>query len=80
MASTDKISFGDSKVTNTKNNTAKAYVTGTTSASTNTGTQVFGDDVYMTGNGGLHCSYQEIGEATLKFDSNLQLLAITFPS
>lgn len=37
----------DTKVTNTLNTTAKAYVTGTTSASTNTGTQVFDTGVYL---------------------------------
>lgn len=37
----------DTKVTNTLNNTAKAYITGTTSASTNTGTQVFDNGVYL---------------------------------
>lgn len=37
----------DTKVTNTLNTTAKAYVTGTTSATTNTGTQVFDTSVYL---------------------------------
>lgn len=37
----------DTMVTNTKANTTKAYVTGTTSASTNTGTQVFDTGVYL---------------------------------
>ena len=37
----------DTKVTNTLNQTAKAYVTGTTSATTNTGTQVFDTGVYL---------------------------------
>lgn len=37
----------DTKVTNTLNTTAKAYLTGTTSASTNTGTQVFDTGVYL---------------------------------
>lgn len=84
MAATDKISFGavsDTKVTNTKNNTAKAYVTGTTNSATNTGTQVFDDGVYLTDEaGGMHLSVLEIGDATLKFDTDLQLLAIQFPS
>lgn len=44
----------DTKVTNTLNTTAKAYVTGTTSATTNTGTQVFDTGVYLdTVAGGL---------------------------
>lgn len=37
----------DTKVTNTLETTTKAYVTGTTSASTNTGTQVFDTGVYL---------------------------------
>lgn len=37
----------DTKVTNTPNATAKAYLTGTTSATTNTGTQVFDTGVYL---------------------------------
>ena len=37
----------DRKVTNTLNTTAKAYVTGTTSATTKTGTQVFDTGVYL---------------------------------
>ena len=37
----------DTKVTNTLNTTTKAYVTGTTSATTNTGTQVFDTGVYL---------------------------------
>lgn len=37
----------DTKVTNTLNTTAKAYITGTTSATTNTGTQVFDTGVYL---------------------------------
>lgn len=79
MAATDKISFGDTKVTNTKNNTTKAYLTGTTSSATNTGTQIFDDQVYVTSeSGGLHCLKQEIGEANLEFDTDLQLLSITF--
>ena len=43
------------KVTNTLNNAAKAYLTGTTSSTTNTGTQVFDTGVYLTENPGeLH--------------------------
>lgn len=39
--------FTDTKVTNTLAKTTKAYVTGTTSSSTNTGTQVFDTGVYL---------------------------------
>lgn len=37
----------DTKVTNTKNNNATAYITGTTSNVTNTGTQVFNSNIYF---------------------------------
>lgn len=37
----------DTKVTNTLGTTTKAYITGTTSATTNTGTQVFDTGVYL---------------------------------
>lgn len=37
----------DTKVTNTLDTTTKAYVTGTTSSTTNTGTQVFDTGVYL---------------------------------
>ena len=37
----------DTKVTNTLNNTAQAYITGTTTATTNTGSQVFDTEVYL---------------------------------
>lgn len=37
----------DTKVTNTLDKNTKAYVTGTTSASTNTGTQIFDTGVYL---------------------------------
>ena len=38
----------NTKVTNTLNTTAKAYITGTTSNATNTGTQVFDTGVFLT--------------------------------
>ena len=41
------ITTTDTKVTNTLNNNVKAYITGTTSSSTNTGTQVFDGTVYL---------------------------------
>ena len=45
------------KVTNALNNTTKAYVTGTTSATTNTGTQIFDNGVYLdTEAGSLHAT------------------------
>ena len=42
----------DTKVTNTLNTTTKAYVTGTTSSSTNTGTQIFDTGVYLDSTAG----------------------------
>ena len=39
--------YNDTKVTNTLATTTKAYITGTTSSSTNTGTQVFDTGVYL---------------------------------
>lgn len=45
----------DTKVTNTLGNTTKAYITGTTSEKTNTGTQIFDSGVYLTTTAGqLH--------------------------
>ncbi len=41
------VNITDTKVTNTLNTTAKAYITGTTSSSSNTGTQVFDIGVYL---------------------------------
>ena len=56
-ADTDTITISstntDTKVTNTLNTTAKAYVTGTTSNSTNTGTQVFDTGVYLDTTAGM---------------------------
>lgn len=43
----------DTKVTNTLATTTKAYVTGTTSATTNTGTQVFDTSVYLDTTAGM---------------------------
>lgn len=43
----------DTKVTNTLATTTKAYVTGTTSATTNTGTQVFDTGVYLDTTAGM---------------------------
>lgn len=44
---TNKPTITDTKVTNTLATTTKAYITGTTSSSTNTGTQVFDTGVYL---------------------------------
>lgn len=70
----------DTKVTNTLNNSAKAYVTGTTSASTNTGTQVFDNGVFLeTSAGGLRVTSLNIGDhARLAYDSANKAIKITF--
>ena len=70
----------DTKVTNILNNAAKAYVTGTTSASTNTGTQVFDSGVFLeTSAGGLRVTSLNIGDgARLAYDLSNDAIKITF--
>lgn len=70
----------DTKVTNTLNNAAKAFVTGTTSSSTNTGTQVFDSGVFLeTIAGGLRVTSLNIGDgARLAYDSSNDAIKITF--
>nr|WP_278548404.1 hypothetical protein [Catenibacterium mitsuokai] len=70
----------DTKVTNTLNNAAKAFVTGTTSSSTNTGTQVFDSGVFLeTVAGGLRVTSLNIGDgARLTYDSSNDAIKITF--
>ena len=76
---TKSISFDDTKVTNNLNNTAKAYVTGTTSANTNTGTQVFDNNIYIdTVAGRLRVLSLLIGNSLLSYDSNKNALKISF--
>ena len=54
----------DTKVTNTLGTTTKAYLTGTTSATTNTGSQIFDTGVYLdTTAGKLHVGSLESGGA-----------------
>lgn len=56
----------DTKVTNTASNTKKFYITGTSSSSTNTGTQYFDTGVYVTATAGyLHCTRLEVGSGTI---------------
>ena len=43
----------NTKVTNTLNTTTKAYITGTTSSTTNTGTQIFDTGVYLDTTAGM---------------------------
>ena len=60
----------DTKVTNTLNTTALAYITGTTSSSTNTGEQVFDSNVYLTTTAGtLHATNFE-GKLNNKAESD----------
>mgnify|MGYP005785129495 CR=1 FL=1 len=73
----------DTKVTNTVNNSTKYYVTGSTSASTNTGTQIFDTGVYVEATAGrLHSTSHTIGSsseyALLSYDSARDALKITF--
>lgn len=74
------VSGGDTKVTNTLGTTTQAYITGTTSSSTNTGTQVFDTGVYLTDTPGeIHAdSSVEIGGASLRWDSTNKRIAIVF--
>ena len=56
----------DTKVRNTLATTTKFYITGTSSASTNTGTQYFDTGVYVTATAGyLHCTRLEVGSGTI---------------
>ena len=74
------VSGADTKVTNTLGTTTQAYITGTTSSSTNTGTQVFDTGVYLTDTPGeIHAdSSVEIGGASLQWDSANKRIAIVF--
>ena len=66
----------DTKVTNTVNTTTKYYVTGTTSASTSTGTQVYDTGVYVGSTAGaLHANTVNLDtNATMKYDSTNQCI------
>ena len=69
----------DTKVTNTPANTSTAYITGTTSASANTGTQIFDTGVYLTSTSGrMHTGSLEIGGAILTYDDTNKSLTISF--
>ena len=67
----------DTKVTNTLNTEAKAYVTGTTSASTNTGTQIFDTGVYLgTGTGQLNLE----GSSSANYTAGSSVLNVKMPA
>lgn len=70
----------DTKVTNTLNTTTKAYLTGTTSASTNTNTQIFDTDVYIGATAGsLYSKTHTIAEkVTLQYNSTDECLEFVF--
>lgn len=69
----------DTKVTNVAANTSTAYITGTTSSSTNTGTQIFDTGVYLTSTSGrMHAESLEIGGAILTYDATNKSLTISF--
>lgn len=83
-SSTNKIAtmsdISDTKVTNTLGTTTKYYVTGTTSASTNTGTQTFDSGIYATTTAGqLNATTYKVNEAvTLQYNSSTQSLDFIF--
>lgn len=55
----------DTKVTNTLNTTTKAYLTGTISASTNTGTQIFDSNVFLGTTAGQLNAISYVGNSTI---------------
>lgn len=61
----------DTKVTNTLGTTTKYYVTGTTSSSTNTGTQYFDTGIYATTTAGQlnATTYKVNNSATIQWNS-----------
>lgn len=72
-----KDSNTDTKVTNTLNKNTKAYITGTTSANTNTGTQVFDTGVYLgTGTGQLTLE----GSSSTNYTTGSSVLDVKIPS
>lgn len=66
----------DTKVTNTLDTHKKAYVTGTTSASTNTGTQIFDTGVYLgTGTGQLTLE----GSNSINYGTDASIFNVKIP-
>lgn len=61
--------FTDTKVTNTLATTTKAYITGTTSSTTNTGTQVFDTGVYLDTTAGTLVATNFTGDLTGNADT-----------
>ena len=75
-----KADISDTKVTNTLANATKFYVTGTTSGSTNTGTQNFDSGVYVTETAGeLNATQYKVSEAaTIKWNATNQCIDFVF--
>ena len=72
----------DTNVTNTLNTTAKAYLTGTTTATTNTGTQVFDTGVYLTTTAGkFNANSVSLGSenVTMQYNSTTKSVDFVFP-
>ena len=70
----------DTKVTNTLNTASKAYLTGTTSATTNTDTQVFDSGIYTTTTTGqLNATSFKVNEkVNIEYNSTNQCLDFVF--
>ena len=66
------VTISDTKVTNTLGNTTKYYVTGTTSNTTNTGTQTFDSGIYSTTTAGqLNATTYKVNEqVTLQWNAS----------
>lgn len=84
MSASDKAKLdsldADTKVTNTLATTTKYYITGTTSASTNTGTQSFDSGIYATTTAGqLNAgSYKVNEQVTLQWNTTDESLDFVF--
>ena len=69
--------FTDANVKHTLNNTAKAYVTGTTGSATNTGGDVFDTGVYLDNVAGRLCvGSLRLGGAILTWDSTTNTIKV----
>lgn len=69
------------KVQNILNNNAKAFITGTTSSSSNTGSQIFDNGVYLCNTAGrLNSKQLSLGNENvlMEYDSTKQAIKISF--
>lgn len=80
VTSASNTTISDTKVTNTLGTTTKYYVTGTTSSSTNTGTQYFDTGIYATTTAGqLNATTYKVNEnVTLQWNSTDSSLDFVF--